>query len=300
MEPTAKTKIAVVGAGAIGSTFALQLARAGHDVTVVARRNRLAQLQESAGIETTTGMFVATGVSAKLDPAVPWDLVIVSVRAQHVDAVLPEIAGSAAKKVMFMFNTFEPLDRLRAAVGATPSTFGFPSILARVDERGRLQSSIQAKGLLTTVTDAATADMFTSAGIPSVVETDMQSWLRSHAAAVVPFMLAVTAAHERHAGISWAEAARLAAAMIEGFQLVRRLGSAVIPAPVWFVSQLPPPAIAALLWLATRAPALRESGAAGAGEASALIDAMLSTSSDDLPALRRVRPAAAHADSAQL
>lgn len=38
-------KIAVSGPGGIGSTFAFQLARAGHEVTVVARTKRLAQLQ---------------------------------------------------------------------------------------------------------------------------------------------------------------------------------------------------------------------------------------------------------------
>ncbi len=49
--------IAVIGIGGIGSTFAYYLARAGHDVTVVARPGspRLQQLQREGGIVRDTG-----------------------------------------------------------------------------------------------------------------------------------------------------------------------------------------------------------------------------------------------------
>ena len=43
--------------------------------------------------------------------------------------------------------------------------------------------------LVTTVTDADWARAFTAAGIVSVVDPDMQSWLRTHAAFVVPMMV---------------------------------------------------------------------------------------------------------------
>ncbi|ATB31493.1 2-dehydropantoate 2-reductase [Melittangium boletus DSM 14713] len=43
-------KVAIVGPGSIGSTFAFHLARAGHDVTVVARGARLAQLEKDRAI----------------------------------------------------------------------------------------------------------------------------------------------------------------------------------------------------------------------------------------------------------
>ena len=48
----ARLTIAVLGTGRIGSTFAYFLAKAGHDVTVVARQGspRLAHLQRDGGI----------------------------------------------------------------------------------------------------------------------------------------------------------------------------------------------------------------------------------------------------------
>jgi 2-dehydropantoate 2-reductase len=284
-------KIAIVGAGGIGSTFAVQLARAGHEVTVVARRKRLAQLQQAAGIKTAAGDVIATHVSATLDERVPWDLVLVTVLASQVDALLPSLTASAAKRVMFMFNTFEPFERLRAAVGTDRFAFGFPSILARVDVHGALDSKVMTSGLLTTVTDRNLADMFRSAGVPAVTETDMESWLRCHAAAVAPIMLASAAAHERGAGISWTEASSLAAAMAEGFRLVRDLGHRVTPTSVALVSRLPRRAMTALIWIVTKNPVIRDSGAAGVGEARTLIDAMIAAAPNALPALLRVRPA---------
>ena len=137
-------KIAIVGAGGIGSTFAVQLARSRHDVTLVARGKRLAQLESAGGVTTSAGL-VRVLTAAKLDETVPWDLVLVTVLAFQVDALLPALGASAAKQVMFMFNTLDPLDRLREAVGPERFAFGFPSILAHVDERARLARALSTR-----------------------------------------------------------------------------------------------------------------------------------------------------------
>jgi 2-dehydropantoate 2-reductase len=82
-------RIAILGTGPIGSTFALHLARAGHDVTAIARGKRLEQLRADQGIVTVDGERAAVKVSPELDPAVPFDLVLVTVLATGVGAVLP-------------------------------------------------------------------------------------------------------------------------------------------------------------------------------------------------------------------
>ncbi|XYH98003.1 ketopantoate reductase family protein [Sorangium sp. So ce1128] len=282
-------KIAIIGPGGIGSTFAFQLARAGHEVTVVARGKRLEQLQRDEAIVSAAGERAAVRVSAALDAATAWDLVLVTVLASQVDAVLPALAESAAKAVMFMFNTFEPLGRLRDAVGAARFAFGFPAILATLDD-GRLTSKIVTRGMVTPVTDAAWARVFTDAGIPAVVQSDMESWLRTHAAFVVPAMVATVAAHARQAGVSWTEAMNLARAMDEGFRLVRQLGNTITPAPMATLSRLPAPAMAAFLWTLSRIEAVRRTGAAGPGEPRALIDAMAAAAPGQTPALLAIRP----------
>jgi len=282
-------KIAIVGPGAIGSVFALHLAQGGHDVTVVGRGERLAQLERDRAIVTASGERASVCVSAALDTTTPWDLVLVTVLAPQVDAVLPALAESAAKTVMFMFNTFEPLARLRDAVGAARFAFGFPAILASLED-GKLTSSIVTRGMVTTVTDAAWARVFTAAGIPAVVHDDMESWLRTHAAFVVPAMTVAIAAHARSGGATWAEAARSADAMAEGFRVVRALGNTLTPAPMVFVSRMPRPMVASLLWAVSRVPSVRKTGAAGPTEARALLDAMRAEAKEPTPALDAIRP----------
>ncbi|MDI1437342.1 ketopantoate reductase family protein [Polyangium sorediatum] len=282
-------QIAIIGPGGIGSTFAFQLARAGHAVTVVARGKRLEQLQRELAIVTASGERAAVGVSTALDPTIAWDLVLVTVLAPQVDGVLPALAASAARTIMFMFNTFEPLDRLRDAVGASRFAFGFPAILAVIAD-GVLTTEIVRRPMSTTVTDAAWAEVFSAAGIPSVVHPDMESWLRTHAAMVMPMMIAIAQAHTRGAGVSWREAQTLARAMDEGLRLVRRLGNSITPAPMEVMSRLPVPVLASFIWTACRVPAIRKSGAAGLVEPRALLDAMITAAPGPTPALAALRP----------
>ena len=283
-------QIAVVGPGAIGSTFAFRLARAGHDVTVVARGGRLDQLRSDGAIVTTTGERAPVGVGAELDAATVWDLVLVTVLDSEVDVLLAALGRSAAETVMFMFNTFRSLERLRDAVGPQRFAFGFPAIMASLD-RGKLSATIPRRGITTTVTHAVWAKVFSDAGIPATVQEDMQSWLRTHAALIVPLAVAGSSAHRRGRGISRDEAMRLARAMDEGFQLVRRLGDSLIPASVAILSWLPVPALAALLWTLTRLRLFTRTIASVPGdEPRILIDEMSAVGDGCTPALLAVRP----------
>ncbi len=103
--------IAVIGIGGIGSTFAFQLARIGHhDVTAIARPGsaRLEQLKRDNGIINMTGERAELCVADRLDEEAPYDLVLVTLPAHQVEAVLPALRCSAARWIQFMFNTFDP------------------------------------------------------------------------------------------------------------------------------------------------------------------------------------------------
>ncbi len=74
-------KIAVLGAGKIGSAFAFQLSRvAHHDVTVIARpgSGRLQQLQRDSGIVDVEGEHAKVRVLDFLDEQTRYDLLIVT------------------------------------------------------------------------------------------------------------------------------------------------------------------------------------------------------------------------------
>ncbi|WNG20223.1 ketopantoate reductase family protein [Cystobacter fuscus] len=286
-------KIAIVGPGPIGSTFAFHLARAGHDVTVVARGARLAWLEKERAIVTTEEQRAPVEVSAALDTTIPWDLVLVTVLEHQVDAVLPALQHSAAKQVMFMFNTFAPLDRLREAVGAHRFVFGFPAIFAELKD-GKLKALVIPRSRvapqITIVTDPAWAEVFSKAGIATDTQVEMHSWLRTHASVVVPVMITATRVHERGSGLSWKESREVALGLAEGLALVRSLGHPVTPSNLAILGKLPAPVTTLGLWLLSRHPMIASLGEKGPGEARTLIDAMVAAAPARSTRLQSLRP----------
>jgi 2-dehydropantoate 2-reductase len=283
-------QIAIIGPGGIGSTFAFQLSKAGHDVTVIARGRRLEQLRATGAIVTADGQRADITVTDELDESTPWNLVLVTVLVSQVDVLLPALARSKAATVMFMFNTFQSLDRLRDSVGAHRFAFGFPAIVGSLTD-GVLSANILRRGMATTVTDPLWAKAFCDAGIPATVEPDMQSWLRTHAAVIVPLAIAGDTADRRGSGLTKRESLSLAGAMKEGFRLVGHLGNTLTPAPMSVLGRVPTRALAALFWTLTRFNAVvRTVAVAPADEPRMLIDEMSAAWPGHTPALLAVRP----------
>ena len=73
-------------------------------------------------------------VSAALDPAVPYDLLLVPVKANQVAELLPLLQSSEAKIIMFNSVTFSSLAPLRSAVGVDRFAYGFPKFPAIMKE----------------------------------------------------------------------------------------------------------------------------------------------------------------------
>lgn len=282
-------RIAVLGLDPIGSTFAFHLARAGHEGTGIARNKRFEQVKTDGGIVTVKGERAAFAVEPVRDPTKDYDLVLVTVLAHQVDVVLPALKASAAKQVMFMFNTFEPLARLRDVVGPERFAFGFPAILATLPA-GRLAFDIVAVGQVTLSTDARWAKVFSESGIKTELHTDLESWLRTHAVLVAGLMTVTTRAYERNAGVTWAEATDTARAVHEGLSLVRALGNKVTPSVMNAIDCVPTSMLAALLWSTSRSPLVKTVGSIGAAEPRALIDAMVAMKPELTTRLRNIRP----------
>ena len=284
-------KIAIIGLGGIGSTFAFHLAHAGHNVTAVARGERLLQLQADSAVVMADGRRAVVRVSAALDETAEWDLVLVTVLAHQVAPLLPVLRASRAKTVLFCFNTFEPLSRLRDEVGAERFACGFPGIMANIVD-GKLQSTVLSRGQLTIVTEATWSKVFSAAGIPSTVHRDMENWQRTHAVFAVSVMAVLLKAYERQAGATWGEASDSALALHEGLMLVRRLEGTVTPLPIAILGHLPVRVVALLLWAISRVPSVRARGVLGPNDARGLIDQMRAIAGPgaQIPALLAIRP----------
>lgn len=98
-------KICVVGAGAIGGLLGARLARAGEDVTLVARGPQLAALQ-SAGLrfieEDGSEFTVSPRAVGNLREAGPQDLIVLGMKAHQVAAVVPDLPAACDDGTMIL------------------------------------------------------------------------------------------------------------------------------------------------------------------------------------------------------
>ncbi len=295
--PVPSLRIAVLGAGKIGSAFAFHLARTGgHDVTVVARPDsaRLQQLERDRAIVDVKGERAGVQVASRLDEAVSYDLVIVTLLAHQADALLPALQRSAAMAIQFMFNTFDP-ERLRVAIGDERCSFGMPFVQANLTGDGRLDAKVGAGGQKTIMGRQRWVDLFNAAGLPAAMERDMPRWLRCHVPLCVAFESVSVAGERRGGGASWGQALVVSRGLRASFALVQALGYEVYPKTKRRIQRSPTWAVAAMLWSLSRVPPFRRLLATGEAECRSLVEAMataapLARSPVDVAAVRAMVP----------
>ena len=117
-------KVAVVGAGAVGSFYGAMLARAGHPVVLIGRPAHVEAIRRD-GLKLEMGgrtETVALDASSELGAARGADLVLVSVKSSDTDAVsrvLAPLLERAAVVVVSLQNGVENADAIARHVDAT-------------------------------------------------------------------------------------------------------------------------------------------------------------------------------------
>lgn len=272
----ASLRIAVIGMGGIGSTFAFQLAREGHhDVTAIARPAsvRFQQLQRDQGVIDVKGERAEMRVADRLDEEIPYDLVLVTLLAHQVDAVLPGLRRSKAKRIQFMFNNFDP-ERLRDAIEMERCAFGMLFVQATITPDGKLKATIGAAGQKSKMDHEGSIKLFIGAGLPAVFEPNMLLWLRCHVPLGAAFESVCVAGVRRGGGASWGKCMVIAGGMQESFRLIERLGYTLYPAGKKLLNASPVWAPASILWFVSRLTSFRELLATGINECRALVDVL--------------------------
>ncbi len=281
-------RILVYGAGVLGSLYAARLHEAGHDVTLLARGQRLADLREHGVVieDALTGERTTTRVplAERLAPEDAYDLVLVVMRKNQVAAVLPALAANRrTPSVLFMGNNAAGPGELIAALGRERVLLGFGSAGGRREgpvvrclwRIGKRQARVTIGELDGAVTPRVQriAAAFERAGFPVVISPDMDAWLKWHAALVLPLAGALYAAggdNYRLAGTP--DAVVLAVRAIrEGFAVLRKLGIPMTPRALWPYARLPEPL---LVPLARRYLDTKVAEIALAGHANAARDEM--------------------------
>ena len=135
-------KVAVVGAGGVGGYFGGLLARAGHDLTFVARGEHLEAIQGNGGLRVLSqndGDFDAPGrgVGSPAEAGVQ-DLVLFTVKMHHnapAIASLPPMVGPDTV-VLTLQNGIDNGERIAETIGSGPVMIGSAFMEGRISEPG--------------------------------------------------------------------------------------------------------------------------------------------------------------------
>ncbi|OFW11698.1 MAG: 2-dehydropantoate 2-reductase [Acidobacteria bacterium RIFCSPLOWO2_02_FULL_67_36] len=115
-------RIAILGSGAVGGYYGARLARAGHDVTFIARGAHLAAIRER-GLEIRSPMLgdftVRAAAEEDTSKVGPVDLVVVAVKAYDNPSALPMVRPmiGAGTTVLTLQNGVDSVNELAALVG---------------------------------------------------------------------------------------------------------------------------------------------------------------------------------------
>jgi 2-dehydropantoate 2-reductase len=201
-EGAGSVRILVLGAGVIGSVYAGRLLQAGHEVVLMARGARLADLHEHGLIlqNAESGDRREIPALAVREPNSDdhFDLVLVPVRAEQLESTLPALtAMTDGSDVLFFGNTANRQAQLVAALGKR-ALFGFPA--AGGTRNGPVITFVlitQQKTIvgepdgITTPRVRQLQRMLNGAGFPTMISTNIDGWLLGHAAFVVPIAFAL-------------------------------------------------------------------------------------------------------------
>ena len=193
-------RILIYGAGNIGCLYAAKLAQSGQDVTILARGDRYDALCDHGItlVDGVSGERTSTSIAVvdRLDPADAYDLVLVVLPKSALVEVLPILAENQhTPSVMFFGNDASGPEPMISALGRERVLLGFPGAAA-VPHDGAVRYVITSRREQpTTIGEldggrseriAAIARALEGAGFPASICANMDAWLKTHVAKILP------------------------------------------------------------------------------------------------------------------
>ena len=299
-------KILVCGSGPLGSLFAARLQQGGHDVTLLARGQRLADLRQHGivlhDVRTDEWSTVRTSLVESLAPDADYDLALVVMRKNQALALLPTLAANRViPNILFLMNNAAGPDQLVQSLGRARVLIGFPTSGGYRDgpvmhvltgqPGGEMTVPIgEIDGRRTDRIQAVAAALGQMPGFKVEVRSDMDAWLKYHVALLMPSLVAAFYAcgMDRMRMVGTRDALVLAVRAIrEGFQVLQRLGYPITPPALRVFAWLPEPLLVWVLQRRLRSPLMEVALAKHAGAAKDEVQQL----ADELLALARTTTA---------
>lgn len=201
-------RILFFGAGPLGSLYAHLLHESGADITVLARGERYRWISEKGLIlvNEITGERGTSHVKVvrELRPDDEYDLVVVLIRKNRLPPVFELLRASpAVKSVLFMGNNPLGFDEYLKYLPAEKLIFGFPGAGGGIRDgvvhyADREKPKSKRRSVTIGEIDGqesrriqAVKSLFESAGVPVSVTSDIDGWLKYHAALICPLVCAL-------------------------------------------------------------------------------------------------------------
>ena len=183
-------RIAVMGAGAVGGYLGALLARAGHEVSLIARGRHLQAIQGSGlQVRSEDGNFTSrVQATARPSEIGPVDLVIHAVKTYHNSEAVPMLHPLLGENttVLCVQNGVDSWEQVQQTLPPNAVLPGAVYIEASVVEPGVVQQQGNVRRLVFGEADGSTtpriqaiASAMQSAGMPTEISTDITSILWS-------------------------------------------------------------------------------------------------------------------------
>ena len=254
-------RVLVIGAGALGSLYAGFLADAGNEVSILARGTRLEALRRGPIVlfDDATGQTRTARVTpiAELEAGQTYDLAVVAVRAEQLEALLPQLAdGPKVKLFLFLHNRAAGAHAIASALGRGRYLLGFPGacgtpegdiirfrlIAEQPTTLGEPDGTISPR-----LRDVATR--LRRAGFQVAISRRMEDWLKTHAVFVTCIAGAIYQVGGRAADVARTrgQVNLLVRGVREGFDALAAAGVSIVPLKLALLFRLPS-FVPALYW----------------------------------------------------
>lgn len=248
-------KVLIYGAGVIGSLYAALISKAGVEVSVYARGDRLKQLQVH-GLRYKRNNEIRTArvsVLSGLSPEDRYDFILLAVRENQLHAALAELKDNISPVIVTMVNSLESYDTWEAICGKGRILPAFPGAGGGFD--GDILDASLTPRIVQPTTIGKTdgqekelAALFQKAKIPCRIVNDMHAWQICHLAMVVPIADAYYASNDpEHAGSNHLLMKKTARQIRRNLFSIKAKGIRIVPAKMNVFLALPTSIIAVVL-----------------------------------------------------
>ncbi len=239
-------KILIYGAGIVGCTYGWQLSEAGHDISVLVRKGKQQQVEESGiaihcadfrgGRKQITQIVFRPNVIEELSSQNDFEYIIVSTNNLYLKEVLPVLSQSAGKAhVLFFQNMWDDFEEIANHLSPEQYFFGFPFMVGGGRDSKSIYSAISGLKYSHTplgelngeTTDRVQkiAKALEEANLKPIISTQIKVWLITHYAAAAGLSAGIIKAGGAKAFVGNSKIIRETIKSIrEGLEVCERIG----------------------------------------------------------------------------